>query len=576
MSDAPSGQLLAGRYRLLETIGRGGMGTVWRAEDELLGRHVAVKRLRVPHGMDEEELATLCERTRREARGAARINHPNVVVVHDVVEDDGMPCIVMEYVPSRTLGEVLAAEGPLAPDEAARVGRGMIAALRAAHAAGVLHRDVKPGNVLLGHDGRVVLTDFGIARLAGHSTLTKTGEMVGSIDYIAPERVRGGGPAPAADLWALGATLYEAVEGRPPFRRDTAVETAYAIAVDPLTPPRSAGELTRLIETLMTRDPALRPPAELVERILGDVGSVPGAAVANGRVYGSASGAESGAMTAPVTAVGHAPEPDPGTVHDSVGPASGPGASGGPSGPEEPTAVVTAPGPRTVPAAVPPGTGPGTGRPAARRGRFRRWAVVGGAVGVLLAAMAAYVLVPGGDRDDDAAPAPRTSTTATTAREPSPSRPSEPAVPHGYHWVEEKRLGVGLPVPDGWRRKEKSAVEVDYIDPTGRVDLKVNVLDLASPDPLRHWEDVERDLRTRLTGYRRLRMQATAYRGGPAAVWEFSFTGRARQYRAIDLGFGRAGGDEYAVYVSAPAEQWDRYRPVFDAVRDGLRVTGRG
>ncbi|MEV4442506.1 serine/threonine-protein kinase, partial [Streptomyces sp. NPDC049577] len=213
-----SGRLIAGRYRLTERVGRGGMGTVWRAEDELLARQVAVKRLHVQPGLEEDELATLYERTRREARSAARINHPNVVVVHDVVEDGGLPCIVMEYVPSTTLGDLLKQRGTVGPEEAARIGRGMIAALRAAHAAGVLHRDVKPGNVLLGHDGRIVLTDFGIAHSTGTSTLTKTGEMVGSIDYISPERVKGAKPGPAADLWALGATLYQALEGRPPFR----------------------------------------------------------------------------------------------------------------------------------------------------------------------------------------------------------------------------------------------------------------------------------------------------------------------------------------------------------------------
>ncbi|WP_223267755.1 serine/threonine-protein kinase [Streptosporangium nondiastaticum] len=261
------GRLVAGRYRLVDRIGRGGMGTVWRAQDELLDRQVALKQLHVSPYLDDDELATLYERTRREARSAARITHPNVVVVHDVVDDHGLPCIVMEYVPSKTLGDVLR-HGTITPEEAARIGRGMIAALRAAHAAGVLHRDVKPGNVLLGDDGRVVLTDFGIAQSTGTSTLTKTGEMVGSIDYIAPERVKGAKPGPASDLWALGATLYQALEGRPPFRKDTAVETAYAIAMDPLEPPRNAGELTRLIETLLAKDPAVRPPADLAEQIL--------------------------------------------------------------------------------------------------------------------------------------------------------------------------------------------------------------------------------------------------------------------------------------------------------------------
>ncbi|WP_461011906.1 serine/threonine-protein kinase, partial [Streptomyces capparidis] len=296
------GRMVAGRYLLLERIGRGGMGTVWRAEDQLLGRQVAVKKLHVPHQASEDERATLYERTRREARSAARIAHPNVVVVHDVVEDEGLPCVVMEYVPSRTLGEVIKKDGPLVEREALRVGRGMLAALRAAHAAGVLHRDVKPANVLLegepGPDGdpedraaypgrpgrRVVLTDFGIAFVPGTSTLTRTGELVGSFDYLAPERIRGGSPGPASDLWSLGASLYQALEGRPPFHRPTPIETAYAIAAEPYEPPLRAGALTPVIEGLLVKDPARRMTAEQAERLLTGsvdtvlVGGVPGRA----------------------------------------------------------------------------------------------------------------------------------------------------------------------------------------------------------------------------------------------------------------------------------------------------------
>ncbi|MDX3236024.1 serine/threonine-protein kinase, partial [Streptomyces sp. ME03-5709C] len=267
MSDL--GRLVAGRYRLLERIGRGGMGTVWRAEDELLGRAVAVKRLHPPQPhLQDDELETLFERTRREARGAARISHPHVVVVHDVVDDEGLPAIVMEYVPSTTLGDLLKERGPVTPGEAARIGRAMIAALRAAHSAGVLHRDVKPGNVLLSDTGRVVLTDFGIAQVSGTSTLTRTGELIGSIDFLAPERLTGGTPGPEADLWALGATLFQAVEGRSPFRRDTAIETAYAIATEEAPTTAGAGPLGPVIAGLLVRDPQSRLSAAEAERML--------------------------------------------------------------------------------------------------------------------------------------------------------------------------------------------------------------------------------------------------------------------------------------------------------------------
>ncbi len=266
------GRLVANRYLLVERVGSGGMGTVWRAEDKLLGRHVAVKKLRIPPHLHDEEIRTLHERTRREARSAARISHPNVIVVHDVVDDEGLPCIVMEYIPSDTLSDVLKRRGALPPAEAARIGGAMAAALRAAHAAGVLHRDVKPANVLLGRDGRIVLTDFGIAMESGTSSLTKSGELIGSIRYLAPERLRSGttGPGPASDLWALGATLYQAVEGRHPFHRDTPIETAYAIATDAYEPLCSAGELAPVIEGLLVKDPGQRMDVHEVERRLGD------------------------------------------------------------------------------------------------------------------------------------------------------------------------------------------------------------------------------------------------------------------------------------------------------------------
>ncbi|MER7930028.1 serine/threonine protein kinase [Streptomyces sp. NPDC096057] len=266
MSD--EGRLIAGRYLILDRIGRGGMATVWRAHDELLGRQVAVKKLHSQPQLDDAELATLFERARREAQSAARISHPNVVVVHDVVDDEGRPIIVMEYVRSTTLADRIKAYGTVPLDEVARIGRGVIAALRTAHRAGVLHRDVKPANVLLAEDGRVVLTDFGIAQAVETSALTRTGQLVGSVDFMAPERLVGAKPGPEADLWALGATLFEAVEGRSPFLRETVAQTMYAIAMEPPPEVRGAGPLTPLIQGLLVAKPADRLSAEDAERML--------------------------------------------------------------------------------------------------------------------------------------------------------------------------------------------------------------------------------------------------------------------------------------------------------------------
>lgn len=510
------------------------MGTVWRAEDELLGRQVAVKKLHAPHAhLHEDELATLFERTRREARSAARISHPNVVVVHDVVEDEGVPAIVMEYVPATDLGDLIKKNGPVGPAEAARIGRGMIAALRAAHAAGVFHRDVKPGNVLLAANGRVVLTDFGIAQASGTSTLTRTGELIGSIDFLSPERLTGGAvPGPEADLWALGATLYQAVEGRSPFRRDTPIETAYAIAADEVPTARNAGALAPVIAGLLVRDPALRMSAEEAER----------------RLRGPA--AEPDTETAPVhrNAVANA-QPQPPAV------------------------------PTPTPTPTPARTGTTAAHaltPARRRGRAALWLIAALAV-VAVAAGGTYLATgPGGD----ASAAASTSQSPSPSRSPSPTAsasasPSIAPVPAGYHLAHEPDRGYSVPVPDGWTRQADSNGDVDFIDPTKTVDLKVSAMEFAGTSPIQGWKELEPQTRQQVGDtYHRLRMNATRWRDQPAALWEFTWQGKTRTWHAIDLGFGEEGGTAYAIYLSAPDDQWATYKPVFDNAVAGIRLAG--
>ncbi|MEH6378183.1 serine/threonine-protein kinase, partial [Streptomyces sp. KLMMK] len=264
----PPDRVVAGRYRLLERLGQGGMGVVWRARDEVLDREVAVKEVRAPSGLLEHEIRQLYVRLEREARAAARISHPHVVTVFDVVSEDGRPWIVMELVRGLSLADVLEAEGPLAPARAAHIGAGVLSALRGAHAAGVLHRDVKPGNVILANDGRVVLTDFGIATVEGSSALTRTGELVGSPEFLAPERALGHPPGPGSDLWSLGVTLYATVEGVSPFRQDTPLSTMRAVVDQQLPAPVRAGALAPVLEGLLRKDPALRLGAEEAEGML--------------------------------------------------------------------------------------------------------------------------------------------------------------------------------------------------------------------------------------------------------------------------------------------------------------------
>ncbi|MEU3664705.1 serine/threonine-protein kinase [Streptomyces sp. NPDC032940] len=258
---------MGGRYRLLERLGAGGMGTVWRARDEVVERDVAVKEPQVPENLGAADRRTAFLRIEREARAAARIDHPSVVTIHDVVSEGGRPWIVMELLRGKSLAELLE-EGTMAPAEAARIGLAVLGALAAAHEAGVLHRDVKPGNVMVGRHDRVVLTDFGIAQVEGEQKLTETGAFIGSPEYIAPERVLGRRPGPESDLWSLGVLLYLAVEGVSPFRRQTTPSTLQAVLLAELPPPQNAGELTGPITGLLRKEPESRLTAQAVQPLL--------------------------------------------------------------------------------------------------------------------------------------------------------------------------------------------------------------------------------------------------------------------------------------------------------------------
>ncbi|MFI6596743.1 serine/threonine-protein kinase [Nonomuraea sp. NPDC050536] len=260
--------IVGGRYRLLRTIGHGGMGTVWQAHDEVLGRDVAVKEILPPPDLTGPEREVFSVRTLREARAAGRVAHPGVATVYDVLEEGGHPWIVMQLVRSTTLGERVRDHGPLPVVQVAAIGLQVLEALRAAHAAGVMHRDVKPDNVLLAEDGRAVLTDFGIATAEGEVQVTRTGEVVGTPAYMAPERAVGGKAYPASDLWSLGATLYLAVEGQSPFRRETALTTLGAVMHADLPPMVRAGALGPVLEGLLCKDPAERMPLDEAERRL--------------------------------------------------------------------------------------------------------------------------------------------------------------------------------------------------------------------------------------------------------------------------------------------------------------------
>ncbi|MEW2612881.1 protein kinase [Streptomyces sp. NPDC047880] len=361
-----AGRLLAGRYRVTAALGRGGMGVVWKAVDEVLGREVAVKELRTYTDTAGPELDALRLRMQREARAAARVRHPGVIAVHDIAQVDGRPLIVMELVDGPSLDDVLRERGTLDPAEAAGIGAEVMDALAAAHRAGVLHRDVKPGNILLDRSGRVVLTDFGIATMDdpgdGSAThLTRSGELVGSLDYLAPERAQGADPGPASDVWALGATLYAAVEGTSPFRRTSTFSTLTAIVSEPLPEPRRAGPLTPVLQRLMDKRPESRPEADQARALLQAVADTGGTDTPTSTLRGPA-------VTPPRAQTERSvPSVPPGfgpPQQDAAAPQAGTGAgaqapgTGPQTGPDARTPG-TGPRPATGPGEQNPGTGPG-------------------------------------------------------------------------------------------------------------------------------------------------------------------------------------------------------------------------
>ncbi|MFJ4969362.1 serine/threonine-protein kinase [Streptomyces sp. NPDC088755] len=538
-----AGLVLAGRYRLGEVLGRGGMGKVWRAHDEVLHRTVAVKELTAGLYVAEADRLVLHARTQKEARAAARITHPGVVTVHDVIEYDKRPWIVMQYVDGPSLADQARESGDIAPREAARIGLHVLSALRAAHGAGVLHRDVKPGNVLLARDGQVLLTDFGIAAIEGDSTITRTGELVGSIDYLAPERVRGGDPGPASDLWSLGATLYTAVEGRSPFRRTSPISTMQAVVTEEPPAPVNAGPLGPVITALLRKDPADRPTAAETEQMLLD----------------AMEGREPRSAQAHVPTQRVPAEARPGYV----------GADGA-------TARLPGPAPSaTTPAA--PAAGP-TSAPVVRRGGspWRTVLVVVVAAAVLggAAGLAAMKYGEGAAADGRTATAPAEPSGPRTT--PAPTAPAS-GIPDGWHRVEDP-AGFSLVVPKDWKREVRNG-QIDYTPDGGAHRIRISVdPDPDFDEPYPHMRNMEEQLADRLPGYQRIRLEKNTFRDRPGSLWEFTWNetkDHAGPRHGIDqMYYGGPGGPEYALYLTAPQEGWETSREQFDIMLRSWRAPG--
>ncbi|MEU4117714.1 protein kinase [Kitasatospora sp. NPDC028055] len=581
---AETERLLAGRYELGERLGRGGMGTVWRAWDRMLDREVAVKELTVNH-LPEEDLQILHTRMKREASAAARIKHPGVITVHDVLEQDGRPWIVMELVDGRSLADVISQDGTLPPRAAAEVGSQVLAALHRGHQLGVLHRDVKPANVLLERGtGRVVLLDFGIAKYEGSTELTRPGDLVGSPDYLAPERAQGERPGPASDLWGLGATLYAAVEGQSPFRRDSPITTLAAVVDEPLPESRRAGPLGPVLAALMAKDPADRPSADEAARMLAEVQA--------GHTMGLKTvGSTVGPVRTPtqsVPVVDRREGPD-GTVASAPEGSDAPAASEAPTDPR-PAGTVVAPAAPPVGPEVPGGAHTAAGAPVAHptapvRGpakRRKRMKLAAVAVAVGLLAAAATFLATRHVVDS--------STTDTSTNQPDTAEPTDPEptgtptpgapAPAGYRWVDDQ-AGFRFPLPTGGPAWQRSLGVPDsnqiFYSPDNRVHyLQFAVTVGQSVKPLDHMRQMEGNVSKSLKDYKQHRMVGAVVNGHEAATWEFSYAAKeGGRRRAIETEFLDEDGTAYAIYTSSPDKdgEWQQAEQRFTTVLNHFTPT---
>ncbi|WP_307537383.1 serine/threonine-protein kinase [Streptomyces sp. V3I8] len=518
-------RVIAGRYRLGARLGRGGMGVVWQATDQLLARQVAVKELAVDTSLSAEESRLQRERTLREARAIAQLRHPHIIVVHDVVEQDERPYIVMDLLEGGSLADRISRDGPVGAVETARMGIDLLGALRKAHGAGVLHRDLKPGNVLLNLDGRAILTDFGTAQVAGATTVTESGSFVGSPEYTAPERMSGVRTGPESDLWSLGALLCTALSGESPFRRDSLSGILHAVVIDDIHPPPAAAPLLPVILGLLERDPERRLDAVEAERLL--------------RVF---------------LATGHMPPASPGHVPDHR---DATGRSPGTPAPPVPEPAVRLPL-----------------RPAfAVRSSMRNALIAAALVAAMaVAGVSAAALLMGDDGNGltpPTGPAPSSRTAAaTTGTGSRPSASASRTVPTGYRLVRDAE-GFSFAVPVGFTR-EVQGERVYYLSAAKTFRIGVKVSDPEPDGPLAVLQRAAAEGPDTYPGYRDGRVTDTTRSGRPAALWEFTWNGFSKAEGArhlYDLCWEERGR-MYDVLVSAPVGQARQAREYFDVAVD--------
>ncbi|MFI0940453.1 serine/threonine-protein kinase [Streptomyces sp. NPDC021020] len=600
--EGTDGRLLADRYRLDGVLGKGGMGTVWRATDETLGRTVAVKELRFPGNVDEEEKRRLVTRTLREAKATARIRGTGAITVYDVVKEDDRPWIVMELIEGRSLSDRIRDDGPLTPRRAAEVGLVVLDVLSAAHREGILHRDVKPSNVLIGDDARVVLSDFGIAQIDGDPSVTSTGMLVGAPSYISPERARGQKPGPPADLWSLGALLFAAVEGHPPYDKGSAIATLTAVMTEPVGPMPNAGPLARVISGLLTKDPDKRLDEHAARTLLQQVVNAPEPPAGAPRISG---GETRTSVLPPVPEQPAAPADEP---------AAAPASAGAPDldRAREALAAVrrAAAKPKSKPAAAHPAAGPGAPADAAprparapltdvvpRRTLFIVVVAVLAVIAAIIGVLAANTGGGSGDKDGGtkggttagatgkAADGKDTAQTSAPTTRPGDddqgddhggnkgkgkgkggdddadgadddAAPAPGVAPKDFQLVTANG-GAVVALPKGWKRLPDRAsyrTGTYYSGPNG-ARLMVDHTDSPKPSALAEWQ--KDAARTTIPGYQQIRIESASYRTYDAADWEYKRTSGGKQEHVLNRGFVVDKKHGYALLFTTPVDDWN-------------------
>jgi len=498
------GRLVSGRYSLEVPLGSGGMGTVWAADDTLLKRRVAVKQVKLPPSIPAAEREAIKARSTREARAAAQLSHPNVVTIFDVVEDDGT-FIVMELVEAPTLAETVRTDGPLGYRDAARVGLEVLDALQAAHAKGIIHRDVKPGNVMCPVGGQAKLADFGIASLKGDPKITTTGMIMGSPSFMAPEQAIGGATGPATDLWSLGATLYFATEGSAPFDRGQPIPTLAAVVHDATPMPRGAGALGPVIAALMSKAPEERPHPETLRTMLVEV--------AEGR-------------HADIDTQAHTIEP---AVEEAT--------------PRPAPATETARPPRD-----------GRGRGALIALAVAALLVVGGLVAVNLL--------------DDETPEENPQAEENGGRgggQGGGGGEEEPDIGPTRTFMAGD-TGFGVEVPEGWQEVQQAETRFDLVDPGTGDYLRVEWIQPPGDDAVAAWESQETSFAPSHENYERIQLEAVDFQDSPsAALWEYTWSEGDAQLHAYNLGFVTGNGEYgFALNFVADEANWDESQPLWE------------